>query len=161
MPAKKGNKYAIGNKGGGRESKYKDEYASEAFNYCLLGATDKEIATFFDVSEHTINNWKEEHEEFCEALKKGKASADALVASKLFSKANGFKYMEEIGFKCKSYDEQGRQVEHVETKMVARYMPPDTTACIFWLKNRKPNAWRDKQDINVSGNVGIEVIWQE
>jgi hypothetical protein len=161
MPAQKGNQYAAGNKGGGRNSLYKDEYVSEAFNYCLLGATDKDLAIFFEVSEHTINNWKMEHEDFYEALKKGKYQADAMVASKLFRRACGYDYMEDQAIKLKAYDEEGRQIEKVEMVTVRKIVPPDSTSCFFWLKNRKPDKWRDKQDINLSGNVGIEVTWQE
>lgn len=145
----------------GRPTKYKDEYADQAEKLCRLGATDKEMADFFNVSKSTLNLWKLEHQEFSDSLKKGKIVSDTMVSEALYKKATGFSYMEEIGFKCKAYDKQGRQVETVQTKMVARIMPPDSTACFFWLKNRKPNAWRDKQDINVSGNVGIEVTWQE
>jgi hypothetical protein len=128
----------------GRPSKYKEEYCYQAEKLCRLGAKDTELAEFFGISVSTLNLWKLKHEDFSESLKKGKIISDVSVSESLFTKANGFKYMEEIGFKCKSYDEQGRQVEHVETKMVAKYMPPDTTACIFWLKNRRPDLWRDK-----------------
>ena len=141
----------------GRPSKYKEEYCEQAEKLARLGATDKEMADFFGVSVSTLNLWKLEHEEFSESLKKGKIVSDAVVSEALFKRASGFSYMEEIGFKCKRYDEQGRQIEIVETKMVARIQPPDTTAAIFWLKNRRPSEWRDKQDINVTGDMSADI----
>jgi len=141
----------------GRPSKYKDEYCDQAEKLCRLGAKDTELAEFFNVSTSTLNLWKIEHEEFSESLKKGKIVSDAVVSEALFKRASGFSYMEEIGFKCKRYDEQGRQIEIVETKMVARIQPPDTTAAIFWLKNRRPSEWRDKQDINVTGDMSADI----
>lgn len=131
----------------GRPSKYKKEYDFQAERLSRLGATDKEMADFFEVSLSTLSLWKTEYESFSDALKEGKIWSDVKISESLFKKACGFSYMEEIGFKCKSYDEQGRQIEKVETKMVARFQPPDTTACIFWLKNRRTNEWRDKRDV--------------
>lgn len=62
-------------------SKYKAEYDELAYNYCLLGATDAQLANFFGVKEQTINNWKNKHKSFFESLKKGKDSADAFHSS--------------------------------------------------------------------------------
>ena len=68
----------------GRPTEYKPEYDEQAYNYCLLGATDKQLATFFDVSEQTINAWKHKHPSFLESLRRGKEIADARVAQALF-----------------------------------------------------------------------------
>lgn len=154
MPAKKGNNYAAGNKGGGRKSEYREEYVELAYNYCLLGATDEELAKFFDVSEKTINNWKEMHKEFYSALKKGKEIADANVASRLYQKAMGYEH-DDIELKVVSIgNNMGSEVQEVP---VRKYYPPDTTAAIFWLKNRQPKNWRDKQDIEHTGEIDIKV----
>lgn len=56
----------------GRPTKYKHEYAEQAYKLCLLGAIDEEIAIFFDVDVATINRWKNDFPEFCESIKKGK-----------------------------------------------------------------------------------------
>ena len=87
MAAAKGNKYAKGNKGGGRTSDYQEEYLEQAYKFCLLGATDAQLAEFFNVSETTINNWKDKHEEFSLALKRGKMIADAEIANSLYQRA--------------------------------------------------------------------------
>ena len=41
------------------------------------------------------------------------------------------------------------------TKVITKQQAPDTTAQIFWLKNRKPDEWRDKKETEVSGNMTV------
>lgn len=147
MAAPNGNDFAIGNCGGGRPTMYKDEYAELAYNYCLLGAIDSELADFFNVSEVTINNWKNEHEEFSLALKKGKEIADAKVAQALFHRATGYSH-EDIDIKMY----EGGIIETPYTK----HYPPDATSAIFWLKNRQPKKWRDKQITEHEGGITVE-----
>ncbi len=76
----------------GRPSKFREEYAEQAFNYCLLGATDADLGRFFDVDETTINRWKKVHPEFCQSLKDGKEGADARVAQSLYRRALGWEH---------------------------------------------------------------------
>lgn len=128
-----------------RPSKYKKEFAEQARKLCLLGATDKSLAEFFEVTESTINKWKVDHKEFSESIKKGKEIADAEVASKLFHRATGYEHPED--------DIRSVNGEIVITPTVKHYAP-DTTAAIFWLKNRKKAEWRDKQDHEVTGKDG-------
>jgi hypothetical protein len=136
---------------GGRPSSYHPEYAAQVEKLCLLGATDAEIAVFFDVCEATVNNWKQEFPEFLESIKKGKTIADIDIASKLHERACGAEWIEDQAFKIKKvhYDDKGKKVletEEVITVPVRRAAPPDTTAGIFWLKNRKRTEWRDKYE---------------
>lgn len=149
MSAPKGNDFAVGNSGGGRPTMYKDEYAELAYNYCLLGAIDSELAGFFGVSETTINNWKNEHEVFSLALKKGKQIADAKVAQALFHRATGYSH-EDVDIKV-------IEGNIVQTPLV-KYYPPDATSAIFWLKNRQPTKWRDKQVTEHEGQIEIKPI---
>ena len=129
-----------------RPSSFKPEYAEQAEKLCKLGATDKEMADFFAVSEQTINAWKQAHPEFLESLKKGKMLADANVADRLYSRAMGY-----------SHDAVKIAVspagEHHQVPFTEHY-PPDTTAAIFWLKNRRPDQWRDKIQQEHSGPDG-------
>lgn len=129
----------------GRPSKYKPEYAEQAYKLCLLGAKDKEIADFFGVDEATINRWKDRYPEFCESLKAGKEDADAKVAQSLYHRAIGYEHPEIITatFKGKITD----------TMEVVKHYPPDPTAAIFWLKNRQSAKWRDRQEIEHSGET--------
>ena len=74
----------------GRPTKYKPEYAEQAYKLCLLGAIDADMADFFNVEVSTLNNWKSEFPEFLESIKKGKMLADANVASRLYQRAMGY-----------------------------------------------------------------------
>ena len=136
---------------GGRPTKYNKEYNNQVVKLCRLGATDKQIADFFGVTEQTVNNWKTREPEFFESLKIGKLESDMEVANSLYKKATGYKYMIQKEVKLKCYDDQGRQVERFEIVDLIQEQPPDTTAMIFWLKNRDTKNWRDKQEVSLSG----------
>lgn len=131
----------------GRPSLYRDEYAQQVEKLCKLGATDKEIADFFEVAEQTINVWKTEHLEFRESIKSGKTIADAEVASKLFHRATGYEHGED--------DIRAINGEIVITPTTKHY-PPDTAAAIFWLKNRQRGKWTDRVDHELSGGVEVK-----
>ena len=120
----------------GRLTDYKEEYEEQAYKLCLLGATDKEMADFFDVCEATINNWKIQYPAFLESLKNGKVKADAEVAKSLYHRALGYKHLEDKIF-CTN-----GEVTTVET---TKHYPPDTAAAFIWLKNRA--GWKDKQEV--------------
>ena len=129
----------------GRPSKYKPEYAEQVYKLCLLGATDKELADFFGVSEQTLNTWKSQYPEFLESIKRGKLVADAEVAQSLYKRAKGYTYEE-------------KTFENGElTRTVIKEVAPDTGAAMAWLKNRRPQYWRDKQEIEHSGSMTHEV----
>lgn len=124
----------------GQPTKYREEYSEQAYKLCLLGATDKDIADFFVVSESTINNWKIKHPEFLESLQKGKMIADSEVAQSLYHSAKGFETTEVI--------HTSFQGSITDIKEVRKFHPPNPTSAIFWLKNRQPKYWRDKQEID-------------
>ena len=148
MAAPKGNKNAAGNPGGARPSLFKPEYVEWVEKFALLGATDKDLASVFEVSLSTIEAWKRDKVEFLNALKRGKEQADSEVASKLFHRATGYEHPEDDIRTVSMGDGAGSEI--VITPTVKHY-PPDTTAAIFWLKNRRPDLWRDKvhQEISV------------
>jgi len=156
MPAPKGNGNAKGNKGGGRKSSYDPALAKLAFNYCLLGATDVELAEFLGVGLTTLRAWKGCHVEFSEALKKGKTEADAKVAFALHRKTLGCTITEQVAIKVRKTVDGSIQ-ESVEVVSLKKYVPADTTAQIFWLKNRQPRYWRDRQEVetHVSGEMSL------
>jgi predicted transcriptional regulator len=148
------------------KSKYTEDMDTIALSMARLGATDKEIAEALGVTEQTLNNWKRDKEgndtSFFESLKKGKLFSDAEVADKLFQRATGYKWIDHQAIKCKHsyYDDRGKKVEDEEVVIVEvpKEMPPDVTAQIFWLKNRSPVNWRDKQEVSLSGgDVPISV----
>ncbi|MBH1909618.1 terminase [Serratia ureilytica] len=128
-----------------RPTKYQEAYAEQARKLCLLGYTDAELASFFEVSEATINNWKLEHPEFLESIKKGKAVADGDVASTLFNRA--------IGYTAKEKREE-KTADGFKEVDAEKHVPGDVTAMIFWLKNRQKDKWREKQDVNHTSDDG-------
>lgn len=133
-----------------RPSKYKPEFAAQAAKLCALGLTDVEIAEFFDVSVRTLHRWKAEDDQFCHSLKAGKAVADDRVERALFERATGFSWIEQQAIKIKV----GPHEEKIEVVDVERQAPPDTTAGIFWLKNRRPEQWREMKAVELTGADG-------
>lgn len=126
-----------------RPTKYKPEFAEQAKHLCQLGATDRDVAEFLGVAEYTVRRWSARYPEFCAALKVGKAEADARVEQSLYRRATGYTHEEEKVF-CNA----DGKVTRVKT---LKHYPPDTTACIFWLKNRNPAEWRDRMDFGGDG----------
>lgn len=133
----------------GRPSRYKDTFAKQAEKLCALGATDEDLADFFEVSIRTIANWKTQHEDFLHALKGGKAQADDRVERSLYQRAVGYSFDSEKVFNNRGEIVRAKTREHC---------PPDVTAQIFWLKNRRPEDWRDKQEHEVKGQMVMTPI---
>lgn len=132
----------------GRPSSYRDEFAQQAQKLAALGATDIEVADFFEVDVRTIYRWKHDFPEFCQALNVGKDKADERVINSLYQKAVGY---EQDAVKIFMPANAAAPVYAEYREKVA----PDTTAAIFWLKNRRPADWRDKHEVEHSGSVGI------
>lgn len=130
----------------GRKSDFKQEYVKLAYNYSLLGATDVQMSEYFGVTEKTLNTWKKNYPDFLQSLKAGKKEADSKVAEKLFSRAIGYNY-DEIHI-----EKKGRKV--IKRRTIKKHQPADTTAQIFWLKNRQPEIWRDKVINELHGKDG-------
>lgn len=130
----------------GRPTKYDPTFCAKAREIAKLGAIDAEIANILGVSEATLNNWKKEYPEFLESIKEGKDLADSKVTQSLFFRATGYSHSETY------FDRHG------EAHEVTKQYPPDTSACIFWLKNRKKEDWRDKQEHEHSGGPLVAVI---
>jgi len=134
-----------------RPTKYNKEYNMQAYKLALLGATDVELADFFEVNQDTIYEWKKTHPKFSESIKDGKIKADYCVAHKLYDKAIGPEWIEEQAFKVKreSYNAEGKKetFEEVIVVPVTRRAPPDTPAISLWLRNRNPERWKDKVDV--------------
>jgi hypothetical protein len=118
---------------------YDPSFCEQAKKLCLLGAIDADIAYFFGVTEMAINNWKKEHPEFLQALREGKEIADAEIGEALFQRAKGYSHPEDQIFQF-----QGSPL----VVPTIKHYPPDSTALIFWLKNRRPDKWRDKAEVD-------------
>lgn len=131
---------------GGRPTDLKKEFIGQAKKLAKLGATDIELADFFEVNVSTLYRWRNSSPEFCEALKVGKKESDDRVEQSLFHRALGFERDAVKIFLSK----EGKPVYAVYRETV----PPDTTACIFWLKNRRKEEWRDKVENEHTGKDG-------
>lgn len=138
----------------GRPTLYRDFYPEQARKLCLLGATDVELAGFFDVDEATVHRWKLEYPQFCESIKEGKEIADATVASKLYHRATGYSHTS-----VKIFANPNTGVEQIVP--YEEHYPPETTACIFWLKNRQKEKWRDKQEIDQTVDMRVSMTGAE
>lgn len=126
------------------------------------GLNDEEIAAKLTITHTTLYDWKSKFPAFAEALKKGKEVVDIEVENALHRKAMGYNVAVMKHFKIKhtEYNEKGYKcLEYEELVAVEEeiHVPADTTAQIFWLKNRKPAEWRDRKELDHSGNMGIDV----
>lgn len=132
----------------GRPTVYSDEMVPQVEKLCELGATDADVAHFLEIQLSTLYRWKLEHQAFSEALKRGKEVADATVEDRLFKRATGYSHEAVKIFMPAGASEPvyAPYTEHV---------PPDTTAMIFWLKNRRPAQWRDQQVVKHEGEVTV------
>lgn len=110
------------------------------------GLTDEQIASNMGITTSTLYDWKKKYSDISESLKRGKEVVDIQVENALLKRALGYEYEE-----VKTKKEMGVITEVTTTK---KFIPPDTTAQIFWLKNRKPDQWRDKREFG--GTVEFE-----
>lgn len=135
----------------GRPTKYRVEFVAQAAKLCTLGATDEQLADFFGVCEQTINGWKKKHPAFLESINSAKLDLDASVERSLYQRATGYSHPED-----KIFNNNGEPLI-VPTR---KEYPPDPTSMIFWLKNRQPDKWREKNEHVVTGADGGPVLWQ-
>lgn len=124
---------------GGRPSKYKDVDLSMVEKLAKKGWTDVEMSDFFCVNIATWHRWKGKHEEFCDSLKDWKVEADKRVERSLYERACGYSHPEDKIFMPAGADKP------VVVPTVKHY-PPDTTAGIYWTKNRMPGEWSDRKE---------------
>jgi hypothetical protein len=134
--------------GKGRPTAFKPEYAQQAKKLCELGATDMELADFFGVNVATIHRWKLTHQDFCDALRAGKSACDDRVERSLYNRAVGYEHDATKIF----------MPANATAPVYAPYrehVPPDVGAAMSWLKNRRGDVWRDKQDVALSGGLDV------
>jgi len=130
---------------GGQPTKFNEKVRRQAMVLAAKGFTDKEMAEVFDVKEQTINNWKRAHPKFFESLKESKLKADRLVERALYERACGYSYQEERICNTSGGPEVVKTTKHY---------PPDPVSMIFWLKNRQPDNWSDKKQVDL--NIGLQ-----
>lgn len=129
---------------GGRPTLFRAEYVEQIRKLCLLGSTNADMADFFGVALPTFEKWIKAHAEVREAMRLGKMLANGEVALSLYKRATGYSHPET--------DIRVVKGEIVKTEIIKHYAP-DTTACIFFLKNRDKANWRDRQEVDHSGHM--------
>ncbi len=129
-------------------SKFKENYVEQARKLCTLGAIDEDLAEFFNVTVRTIYNWKNDYPDFADTLRESKLALDTKVVRSLFERATGYTHTD---YKFATHGGKITDVREYQ-----KHYPPETAAIIFWLKNRQPNLWRDKQHMELSGSITAE-----
>ncbi|HPJ97016.1 MAG TPA: hypothetical protein PK022_06870 [Syntrophales bacterium] len=113
-----------------------------------IGLIDAQVCKVLEITEQTLSLYKKDDKLFA-AIKRGKQVADDRVERALYERATGYSHP----------DTDIRVVDgKIVTTEIIKHYPPDTTACIFWLKNRRRAEWRDKQEVEHSGNLTVNVI---
>lgn len=142
----------------GRKSKYESVVKPNLElieGWLLNGITEREIARRLHIAHSTFQAYKQQFPDFSDRLKKGRELADIRVENALFRSAVGFEY-EEVKTE---YYENGKKVlqnndpdakQSKKITKVTRKVPGDVTAQIFWLKNRRPDKWRDRKEIDTN-----------
>jgi len=139
------------------KSKYNDDFPLLAEDYARQGLIDKEIAAKLGIGLRTLYEYQNKYPQFLQAIKRGKKPVDVEVENSLLKRAKGYEYEETtVEYKpSKSKDEKAKPTKVKKTK---KQVIPDVTALIFWLKNRRPDLWKDKQEVGLSGNAVINII---
>ena len=131
---------------GGRPTKYRPDYHPEHVRkLALLGMTDAKMAKFLEISEATFHNWKLEHPRFLEALKEGREGADVKVTESMYQRAQGYDVYED------------RVTPTGEVVSVKVHIPANPTMQIFWMKNRHPDKWRDKHEVQADTTINLNI----
>lgn len=139
----------------GRKGLYKEWLEADSLikleGWARNGLTDEQIAHNIGITTTTLYDWKKKYPQFAEAVKRGKEVVDIMVENALLKSAIGYSYDEvtQIGMEDK---ETGEKIL-VPVKVVTKHVQPNSTSLIFWLKNRKPEAWRDTKNIDAAVEV--------
>lgn len=135
--------------GRGRKTKYDPEtFPDLAYKYAAEGMIEREIAKKLGISVCTLNEYKKRYPEFLQSLKEGKKPVDVAVEKALLKRATGY----DVDTEEVEYDGNGNLIKK---KLGKNHVKPDPTSMIFWLKNRRPDKWRDKQDVEMTGDIKI------
>lgn len=126
---------------------YHPDFAQQARKLCLLlGADDEALARFFDAPLATLNDWRAAVPAFADAIRAGRTLADAEVADRLHRRAMGYSHEA-----VRIFNHQGKALEVPYTE----HYPPDTAACLAWLKSRQPETWRDRVESGQGGTAEL------
>ncbi len=140
----------------GRPTKYEEELNDYVYKLALGGCTDEQLAEHLGVCKSTLTNWKNEYPEFLASIKKGKDFYDThRVENALLKRALGTTVKET---RINGGGEDGDEKKPAATE-TTKELPPETAACIFWLKNRNPDRWRDKQEATDTSEGLVDALY--
>lgn len=143
------------------KSKFTEEFPQLVEMYLRQGLTEAQAAKKLGVSVSTFEHYKTQYPEFLEAIKKGKAPVDFEVENALLKRALGYEYTERKEEMAAIESEDGStMVPGKKVTETVKHVAPDTTAAIFWLKNRQPERWRDVKGVELTGKDGGPVEQQ-
>jgi len=123
---------------------------------CRNGATVEDLTRIIGCGKTAYHRIKKDYSEFSELLKEGREEADLKVENALFKRACGFEYEESTNEVRMNQDGSLGQV--ISVKKTTKIVPPDTGAAMAWLKNRQPIKWKDRHDVEVTGNLFLELM---
>lgn len=138
--------------GKGRPTKFNDALKDAMLALYKQGRTDSQVAKAIGVTPKTLRNWRGKHPSFGVVVQDMKNVADAMVEASLFARATGYSHPED-----KFFQYEGMILKERTTK----HYPPDVQAAQFWLKNRQPKRWRDKTEVETSGEINIKMTLAE
>ena len=145
----------------GRRGKYEDWITKDGLlkvqGWARDGLSNEQIAHNIGINKDTLYEWQKRFSDFSDALKKGKEVVDREVENAMLKRALGYDY-EEVVQRPVVIDKETGETEMRVVQRVNKHVAPDVTAQIFWLKNRKPEEFRDKRDVELSGNVDLGAI---
>ena len=141
---------AMGGPGAGRPDGYQPRFAEIARAMCRLGATNYNLAMEFEVTTDTIWRWGSKYPEFSDALLEGKDAFDDKAERSLAQRAVGYSVHTEKLFCYEGQVVRAQTIEHY---------PPDVGALKMWLGNRRPDKWKDKQELKLDSDGAFLKLW--
>jgi hypothetical protein len=138
----------------GPKTQFHPTFVTTAYEQCLLGQSEDEIAELFGVSQQTLIKWKRQHPTFAKAFQRGGSLADGKVAKALLKRAIGFSHSTEK----RTYDAEGNVTQRIRS---TTHYPPEPAALSFYLFNRSRAKWSSKPAADLSINLGLESLIAE
>jgi hypothetical protein len=139
-------------------TKYNETFPTLAEKYAREGMIDREIAKKLGIGVSTYHLYENRYPEFLEAIKKGKAPVDDDVEKALLKRALGFEYEETMAEYSGATPKPGKRAQPSLVRRTKKMVPPDVAAIAFWLKNRRPEKWRDRHDFQIPEGLTIKVV---
>jgi hypothetical protein len=127
---------------------FQASYLDVAYKLALLGLTEEQTCGVLNITRGTFDRWLKEHQDFAQAVRDGRASADGEVVKALFKRA--------LGYSHPDVDIRVVRGAVVQTEIIKHY-PPDTVACIYWLNNRQRGLWSNKVEARVVDGEGNDL----